>query len=178
MSCNRIFFKGWGLGWCFFTRVFRFTAYLSELTFNFFDTWWLNFVWFDAGAFIVGRLGTWLLSSLRSFYKIYSIIHHASFSQLAFKYSISELEAGILKRALSIIFPYYAYKEALEIVWIPTIEVYYMYNEAICNKLFKEILQDKSNRLNSLLPSLNNQGYSLRCKRLFLVPKYVQDRPL
>ena len=47
----------------------------------------------------------------------------------------------------------------------------------MCDKLFKEIIEDAKHKLHPLLPELNTDAaYSLRTARTFKHPKYKTDR--
>ena len=71
------------------------------------------------------------------------------------------------KRALSIICPGLAYREALEFLHIDSI-LDYIAN--LCKKTFSSIANDPAHRLHSMLPFSGPSRYNLRLKRRFVIP--------
>ena len=77
------------------------------------------------------------------------------------------------KRALSIICPGLAYREALEFLHIDSI-LDYIAN--LCKKTFSSIANDPAHRLHSMLPFSGPSRYNLRLKRRFVIPKCRTER--
>ena len=50
------------------------------------------------------------------------------------------------------------------------------YNESICDKMFKSISNNTSNKLWKLLPATNKNNYTLRKNRRYAVPRWKTDR--
>ena len=72
------------------------------------------------------------------------------------------------KRALSIICPGLAYREAVQFLHIDFI-LDYIAN--LCKKTFSSIANDPAPRSYSMLPFSGPSSYNLRLKRRFLIPK-------
>ena len=77
------------------------------------------------------------------------------------------------KRALSIICPGLAYREALEFLHIDSI-LDYIAN--LCKKTFSSIANDPAHRLHSMLPFSGPSRYNFRLKRRFVIPKCRTER--
>ena len=88
------------------------------------------------------------------------------------KYLAEDLESS-QKRALRIIFPQKCYEQALEDTGLPSLQAR---REHITAKLFREITDDPSHKLYSLLPPKNTCGINLRRRRTYTVPKVKTDR--
>ena len=73
------------------------------------------------------------------------------------------------KRALSIICPGLAYREALEV--LHDIDSILDYIANLCKKTFPSIANDPAHRLHSMLPFSGPSFYNLRLKRRFVIPK-------
>ena len=80
----------------------------------------------------------------------------------------------IQRRAMKIIFPTKSYAEALSHSKLLTLEER---RQIACDKLFKEIMEDKNHKLHPLLPDPNTDvAYSLRTSRTFKIPKCKTER--
>ena len=80
----------------------------------------------------------------------------------------------IQRRAMKIIFPTKSYAEALSHSRLLTLEER---RQIACDKLFKEIMEDKNHKLHPLLPDPNTDvAYSLRTSRTFKIPKCKTER--
>ena len=79
---------------------------------------------------------------------------------------------NVEKRALSIICPGLAYREALKLSNIMSID----YIASLCNKTFLSTANDPANRLHKILQSSGPSCYNLRCKRRFSIPKCRTER--
>jgi hypothetical protein len=80
----------------------------------------------------------------------------------------------IQRRAMKIIFPIKSYAEALSHSKLLTLEER---RQIACDKLFKEIMEDKNHKLHPLLPDPNTDvAYSLRTSRTFKIPKCKTER--
>ena len=77
------------------------------------------------------------------------------------------------KRALSIICPEKAYRKALELSNIMSINDYIA---SLCKKTFLSIANDPAHRLHNMLQSSGPSCYNLRCKRRFAIPKCKTER--
>ena len=77
------------------------------------------------------------------------------------------------KRALSIICPGLAYREALKSLNIDSI-LDYIAN--LCKKTFSSIANDPAHRLYSMLPFSGPSHYNLCLKRGFVIPKCRTER--
>ena len=77
------------------------------------------------------------------------------------------------KRALSIICPGLAYREALKFLHIDSI-LDYIAN--LCKKTFSSIANDPAHRLYSMLPFSGPSRYNLRLKRRFVIPNCRTER--
>ena len=87
-------------------------------------------------------------------------------------YLSNDLE-GIQKRAMRIIYPSTSYQEALTIAGlVPFVER----RQQLTDKLFKQISNDKTHKLNKLLPSENSSTINLRNKRKFSIPNVKTNR--
>jgi len=84
------------------------------------------------------------------------------------KYLQTDLER-IQKRALACIFPGFSYADALVKADTDSINDHH---ELLTKKLFKSIVGNPDNKLNCLLPKVNNTNsrYNLRKRRMFDVP--------
>ena len=80
---------------------------------------------------------------------------------------------NVEKRALSIICPGLAYRKALELSNIMSINDYIA---SLCKKTFLSIANDPAHRLHNLLQSSGPSRYNLRCKRRFAFPKCKTER--
>ena len=78
-------------------------------------------------------------------------------------YLSHELEA-VQKRAIRIIFPCLMYDEALDKASLVTLSDR---RQALTDKLFKKILDNKDSKLRNLLPPQNAKHYNLRKGRQF-----------
>ena len=87
-------------------------------------------------------------------------------------YLKKDLES-VEKRALSIIWTGLAYREALELTHIDSINDYIT---SLCKKTFTSIANDPAHRLHSMLPSPGPLRYNLRRKRRFVIPKCKIER--
>jgi hypothetical protein len=75
---------------------------------------------------------------------------------------------------MEIIFPTKSYVEALSHSKLLTLEER---RQIACDKLFKEIMEDKNHKLHPLLPDPNTDvAYSLRTSRTFKIPKCKTER--
>ena len=80
----------------------------------------------------------------------------------------------IQRRAMRVIFPTKSYAEALLHSKLLILEER---RQRMCDKLFKEIVEDPNHKLHPLLPELSTDTtYSLRTSRTFKHPKYKTDR--
>ena len=70
------------------------------------------------------------------------------------------------KRAIHIIFPSLLYDEALVKTSLVTLDLSNR-RQALTDKMFKEILENKDNKLRNLLPPQNAKYYNLRKGRQF-----------
>lgn len=80
---------------------------------------------------------------------------------------------NVEKRALSIICPGLAYRKALELSNIMSINDYIA---SLCKKTFLSIANDPAHRLHNMLQSSGPSCYNLRCKRRFAIPKCKTER--
>ena len=80
---------------------------------------------------------------------------------------------NVEKRALSIICPGLAYRKALELSNIMSINDYIA---SLCKKTFLSIANDPAHRLRNKLQSSGSSCYNLRCKRRFAIPKCKTER--
>ena len=80
---------------------------------------------------------------------------------------------NVEKRALSIICPGLAYRKALELSNIISINDY---TASLCKKTFLSIANDPAHRLHHMLQSSGPSCYNLRCKRRFTIPKCKTER--
>ena len=80
---------------------------------------------------------------------------------------------NVEKRALSTICPGLAYRKALELSNIMSINDYIV---SLCKKTFLSIANDPAHRLNNTLQSSGPSCYNLRCKRRFKIPKCKTER--
>ena len=87
-------------------------------------------------------------------------------------YLSEELER-VQRRAMRIIFPGKKYKEALQQGHLQSL---YDRREYLCTKLFRQIEQDPSHKLKTLLPNLNTSVDSLRTVRKYTLPLIKTDR--
>ena len=78
-------------------------------------------------------------------------------------YLINDLER-VQKRALSIIYPYVSYNEALVQAGLSRLVDHH---QDLCKSLFYNILEDTNHRLHHLLPPQFSTSYSLRNPRTF-----------
>ena len=78
-------------------------------------------------------------------------------------YLINDLER-VQKRALSIIYPYMSYNEALVQAGLSRLADHH---QDLCKSLFDNISEDKNHRLHHLLPPQFSTTYSLRNPRTF-----------
>jgi hypothetical protein len=106
----------------------------------------------------------------------YSVVEYASpvFHYALPTYLNDDIER-IQKRALSIILgPGLSYSERLVASSLSSLAIRRQVSSV---KLFKNIVEDPSHKLHSLLPAFNvNSRYSLRNKRPFIEPLYKTDR--
>ena len=91
---------------------------------------------------------------------------------IVFKERSSYIE-NVEKRALSIICPGLAYRKALELSNIMSINDYIA---SLCKKTFLSIANDPAHSLHNMLQSLGPSCYNLRCKRRFAIPKFKTER--
>ena len=82
------------------------------------------------------------------------------------QYLSDDLES-LQKRALRIIYPDFSYNEALNALDLTTL---FERRQILNDRLFKEIVEDSSHKLNNLLPSRNSCTANLRKRRLFQLP--------
>ena len=82
------------------------------------------------------------------------------------QYLSDDLES-LQKRALRIIYPDLSYNEALNALDLTTL---FERRQILNDRLFKEIVEDSSHKLNNLLPSRNSCTANLRKRRLFQLP--------
>ena len=87
-------------------------------------------------------------------------------------YLSNDLER-IQKRAMRIIYPPTSYQEALAIAGLVPFVVR---RQQLTDKLFKQISNDKTHKLNKLLPSENSSTINLRNKRKFSIPNVKTNR--
>ena len=87
-------------------------------------------------------------------------------------YLSNDLER-IQKRAMRIIYPSTSYQEALTIAELVPFVVR---RQQLTDKLFKQISNDKTHKLNKLLPSENSSTINLRNKRKFSIPNVKTNR--
>ena len=80
---------------------------------------------------------------------------------------------NVEKRALSIICLGLAYRKALELSNIMSINDYIA---SLCKKTFLSIANDPAHRLHNMLQSSGPSCYNLRCKRSFAIPKCKTER--
>ena len=80
---------------------------------------------------------------------------------------------NVEKRALSIICPGLAYRKALELSNIMSINDYIA---SIYKKTFLSIANDPAYHLQNMLQSSGPSCYNLRCKRCFAIPKCKTER--
>ena len=80
---------------------------------------------------------------------------------------------NVEKWALSIICPGLAYRKALELSNIMSINDYIA---SLCKKTFLSIANDPAHRLHNTLQSSGPSCYNLRCKRRFAIPKCKTER--
>ena len=80
---------------------------------------------------------------------------------------------NVEKRALSIIFPGLAYRKALELSNIMSINDYIA---SLFKKTFLSIANDPAHRLHNMLQSSGPSCYNLWCKRRFTIPKCKTER--
>ena len=80
---------------------------------------------------------------------------------------------NVEKRALSIICPELAYRKALELSNIMSINDYIA---SLCKKTFLSIANGPAHRLHNMLQSSGPSCYNLRCKRRFAIPKCKTER--
>ena len=80
---------------------------------------------------------------------------------------------NVEKQALSIICPGLAYRKALELSNIMSINDYIA---NFCKKTFLSIANDPAHRLPNMLQSSGPSCYNLRCKRRFAIPKCKTER--
>ena len=89
------------------------------------------------------------------------------------QYLLVELER-IQKRALSIIFPCYPYKDACKIINLDDLGTHH---DKLCSNLFENILKDPYHKLYDLLPErCENTKYNLWHSRMFDLQKYRTNR--
>ena len=106
--------------------------------------------------------------------RIRSVMNYASprFSTPYHFYLKKDLE-NVEKRALSIICPGLAYRKALELSNIMSINGYIA---SLCKKTFLSIATDPAHRLHNILQSSGPSSDNLRCKRCFAIPKCKTER--
>ena len=80
---------------------------------------------------------------------------------------------NVEKRALSIICPGLAYRKALELSNIMSVNDYIA---SLCKKTFLSIANDPAHRLHNMLQSSGPSCYNLRCKRRFVIAKCKTER--
>lgn len=80
---------------------------------------------------------------------------------------------NVEKWALSIICPGLAYRKALQLSNIMSINDYIA---SLCKKTFLSIANDPAHRLHNMLQSSGPSCYNLRCKRRFAIPKCKTER--
>ena len=80
---------------------------------------------------------------------------------------------NVEKQALSIICPGLAYRKALELSNIMSINDYIA---SLCKKTFLSIANDPAHRLHNMLQSSGPSCYNLQCKRRFVIPKCKTER--